>query len=103
MQVCRGKSQNIKRVKRLALFTKNQERENLNSVFQNKLPEWIANLGHNTYPIRDIFIERQVFGGSIDAWGHRWIPSPASLNISHPDTKQIHINRRGMTGNINLS
>lgn len=62
-------------------------RENMELIFQHKMPEKIPHLGTDTYGIRDYIVERPIMTTGYDAWGCHWISCPESLNITHPDTK----------------
>jgi len=64
-------------------------KENMELIFAHKQPEWIPHLGHDTYGIRDYIVERPIMTTGYDAWGCHWISCPTTLNITHPDTKDI--------------
>lgn len=62
------------------------QRENMELIFQHKMPEWIPHFRNDTYGFIDEIIERPLFTTGRDAWGCNWISCEASLNITHPDT-----------------
>lgn len=64
-------------------------RENFDIIFHHEKPDYIPHLGYHAYGIRDYIVERPIMTTGFDAWGCHWISAPHSLNITHPDLKDI--------------
>ncbi len=65
------------------------ERENMELIFQHKMPEYIPHLDTHAYGLYDTYVERPINTTGYDVWGCHWISCPESLNITHPDTADI--------------
>lgn len=61
-------------------------RENMELIFQHKMPEYIPHFESDTLRIVDYSIERPIRTTGYDTWGCHWISCPTALGITHPDT-----------------